>query len=81
MHKKSSSKNQDRIVDLDEDITHEEFESSQKLFELLAGKKVSETRILFKKRKELFIQFEDGTRLFVDNFNDDHDISVTIPDM
>lgn len=71
-------KRQDIVLDLGEDITAEEVELSNQLFSLLFNtKKVVAARVLFKKQKELFLEFDDGTRLFVNNFHDKYDISVT----
>jgi kynurenine formamidase len=64
------------ILDLGDDINEEEKNLSLRMLELTKGKKIIATRILFNKRKELFIEFDDGTRLFVDNFNESTDISI-----
>lgn len=64
------------ILDLGDDINEEEKNLSLRMLELIKGKKIIATRILFDKRKELVIEFDDGTRLFVDNFNTSYDISV-----
>lgn len=65
------------ILDLGDDINDEEKNLSLRLLELIKGKKVIATRTLFDKRKELFVEFDDGTKLFVDNFNDSSDVSIS----
>lgn len=71
-----SSERMKNILDLGDDINNEEKNLSLRILKLIKGKKVIATRILVDKRKELLVEFEDGTRLFVDNFNNSSDISI-----
>lgn len=73
----SSKKRMNHILDLGDDISLEEKNLSIRMLELTQGKKVIATRILFNKKRELLIEFDDGTRLFVDNFNDSYDVSIS----
>jgi kynurenine formamidase len=72
-----SLKRMEMILDLKEDINPEEMKLSRDMFGLLKGKKIIATRILFNKKRELLIELEDGRRLFVDNFKDQYDISMS----
>lgn len=70
--------NQAAILKLGKEISQEEIEQSNRIFELLSpAKQVVGARLLSKKRQELYLEFEDGTRLFVDVVNGKLDISIT----
>lgn len=68
---------QKEILELGDEITEKEVDLSNQMFELLNGKKVIATRLLTQNLTELFIEFDDGTRVFVNNFRDATDVSVT----
>jgi hypothetical protein len=59
-----------------EDLDMADRKLSQQGLELLKGKTVQKYR-WDSKRKELCLEFEDGTRLFIDNILDEYDISIT----
>lgn len=68
---------QHEILDLGSEITQEEIDQSHEIFALLQGKKIVAARLLSQTTKELFLEFDDGTRLFVNNFTDQYDVSIT----
>ena len=72
-----SLKRMEAILDLEGGIGGEDKKFSLRMFDLLKGRKVVATRLLSNSKKELFIEFEGGRRLFVDNFNDFLDVSIT----
>ena len=56
-------------------LTEEDFVLSQRMLEELKGKIVEKCRY-DSTRKELFIEFEGGKRLFVDHLEDKYNISI-----
>ena len=56
-------------------LSKEDIEFSKRGLELLQGKAVNKFR-WDSKRQELFIEFDDHTRLYIDNITDNKDISV-----
>lgn len=57
-------------------LTPEDKELSQRSLALLQGKKLIRYRF-DSQVKELYMEFDDGTRLFVNNVSDKQDISIT----
>lgn len=59
-----------------EDLTEADLELSKNALALLQGKKI--VRFRFNSiKKEVYIELEEGTRLFIDNIQDKYDISIT----
>lgn len=69
--------NQAAILKLGKEISKEEIEQSNRILELLSAKQVVGARLLSKNRQELYLEFNDGTRLFVDIVNGKLDVSIT----
>jgi hypothetical protein len=70
----ASQKRMETILNLSPPLSEKELKSSRTMHDLLFGKTIIATRVY---QKELFIEFEDGTRVFVDNIENNHDISIT----
>jgi hypothetical protein len=58
------------------DLSKEDLELSQRALELLKGKIIEKFR-WDSSRHELFLEFNDGTRVFIDNIQNKDDISIT----
>jgi hypothetical protein len=59
-----------------EDLSNKDLACSRAGLESLYNKKITRFRY-DSKRKEIYIEVEDGTRLFIDNVKNDFDISIT----
>ena len=57
------------------DITKEDLKLSQEALGLLQGKRILKFRY-DSKQEELFIEFDDGTRLFINHIQSKNDISI-----